>query len=370
MTSVARMRNQLINHAITTDAQFVGRFIGSLQQPGVQPVGPVASFCLSSYLSLFVHESYCRLKTLHPALAASLSSDARTIIARSRHSLKFFEDTQRGLAGQVAYFRDEIIDTHKARFLGNTWFPPARFLETDLGLYLYKGVPISSTHAATFALGFEPQALLNKGTSKLVLDTFTEYGRYFALLGVTLDEQASSFASSIDPARLKGKDVRAARHYTHTFNGASTPEINALLSVFQVSLNFSDLILPMDMTPASYQTIFKIRFLALYQIIRSLDILRQERGHQLSTVSLDAIHAIVDSQDAHLLVDGSAREFRNTLMHYGPDSRVDLRVLDLQAPLYGLVQACFPGYDDLSLATLLTRHTAHTAQVMNGWATH
>lgn len=118
MTSVARMRNQLINHAITTDAQFVGRFIGSLQQPGVQPVGPVASFCLSSYLSLFVHESYCRLKTLHPALAVSLSSDARTIIARSRHSLKFFEDTQRGLAGQVAYFRDEIIDTRKARFLG------------------------------------------------------------------------------------------------------------------------------------------------------------------------------------------------------------------------------------------------------------
>jgi hypothetical protein len=258
MTAVTQVRNQLINHAITADVQFVGRFISSLQQADVvQPIGSVASLCLSSYLSLFVHESYCRLKSSHPALAASLSDDVSAIIARSRHSLKLFEDTRRGLAGQLTYFRDEIIDAHKAKFLGKAWFRPARFLETDLGVYLYDGIPITSTHAATFALGFEPQALLGKGASKRVLDTFIEYGRYFALLGVTVDRQASSFATSIEPARLKDKNIRSVDHYARTFNGAATPEINALLDVFQVSLNFIDSILPLDGTPASYQTIFQ-----------------------------------------------------------------------------------------------------------------
>lgn len=263
MTTVDQVRNQLVNHAITTDARFVGRFIGSLQQADVQPVGPVASLCLSGYLSLFVHESYYRLKASHPVLAASLSDGASAVIARSRHSLKLFEDTRRGLDGQLTYFRDEIIGVHKARFLGKTWFWPARLLETDLGLYLYDGIPISSTHAATFALGFEPQALLDKDASKLVRNTFAEYGRYFALLGATVDQQASSFASGVVPARLQNKDVRSADYYARTFNGAATPEINALLDVFRVSVNFIDSILPMDSSPASYQTIFKIRFLML-----------------------------------------------------------------------------------------------------------
>jgi len=365
---VVELRNQLMSHAIATDAQFAGRFVGSLQQPHVQSVGPVASLCLVSYLSLFAHESYQRLKASQPALAESVSSDTSAIIKRSRHSLKLFEDTERRLTGQLAYFRDEIIDAHKARFLGKTWFWPARFLETDLGLYLYDGIPISSTHAATLALGFEPQALLDKGGSTLVRDTFTECGRYFALLGATVDGHAVSFASSFDHTRLKAKDVRSTRYYTRIFNGASTPEINALLDVFRVSMNFVNSVLPVDSTLDSYQTIFKIQFLTLYQVIRSLDILRQQRRNQLSTASIDAIRSIVDTVESRILTDGQARPFRNTLMHYGPDTRIDLTAADLQAPLYGLVNICFPDHDNASLDTLLTDHIARTARILNDWA--
>ena len=364
----AQVRNHLISHAIATDAQFVGRFVGSLQQPHVQPVRPVASLCLVSYLSLFVHESYQRLKASQPALAASVSSKTSAIIERSRHSLKLFEDTKRWFTGQLAYFRDEIIDAHKARFLGKAWFWPARFFETDLGLFLYNNVSISSTHAATLALGFEPRALLDKGGSTLVRDTFTEYGHYFALLGATIDRHAVSFASSLHPTRLKSEDVRSARYYTRIFNGASTPEINALLDIFRVSMNFINSVLPIDNTPGSYQTIFKIRFLTLYQVIRSLDILRQERRNQLSAASIDAIRSIVDTVESRILTDGQARPFRNTLMHYGPDTRIDLTAVDLQAPLYGLVKICFPGHDNSSLDALLVDHIARTARVLNDWA--
>jgi hypothetical protein len=107
---------------------------------------------------------------------------------------------------------------------------------------------------------------------------------------------------------------------------------------------------------------------ALYQVVRSLDILRQERSRQLSAASIDAIRSMVDTPEAHTLVDGSARPFRNTLMHYGPDTRIDLTTIDLQAPLYGLVMTCFPGHDDLSLGAVMTAHITHTAQVLNDWA--
>jgi hypothetical protein len=91
----------------------------------------------------------------------------------------------------------------------------------------------------------------------------------------------------------------------------------------------------------------------LYQVICSLDILRQERSHQLNPTSIGAIRSIVDTPEAHMLVDGLAKPFRNTLMHYGTDDRIDLTTVDLQAPLYGLVKSCFPGYDDLSLGAFI-----------------
>jgi hypothetical protein len=94
---------------------------------------------MAPYLSLFVHESHRKLRASDPALASLLSSDVEAIVARSRHSLKLFEDTHRGVAGQLAYFRDELLPAHRRRFLGNTWLPLARPLEKDLGLISYAG---------------------------------------------------------------------------------------------------------------------------------------------------------------------------------------------------------------------------------------
>jgi hypothetical protein len=82
-------RRRLILDAATVDAAYAGRFIGSLTRADNR-IGPVATFCMFSYFSLFVHESYARLKELDPQLAQriSLSTDAAKVITRSRHSLK------------------------------------------------------------------------------------------------------------------------------------------------------------------------------------------------------------------------------------------------------------------------------------------
>ncbi|MGB8096644.1 MAG: hypothetical protein WCF17_05770 [Terracidiphilus sp.] len=361
-------RRHLILDAATVDAAYAGRFIGSLARADSR-VGPVATFCMFSYFSLFAHESYERLKELDPPLAQqiSLSAAAAKVVARSRHSLKLFEDTKRRVNGQLIYFRDEIIPAHRAMFIDRIRFPFLKFLGNDLGIYSYDGVPVSSTHAATFALGIEPQALFGTDAGRKQREVAREYGQYFAEWGAKLDQQSLSFPAHMSATHLEDRDVRSDSVYRCRFNGSGTPDINALLSVFQASLNVADKLLSLDTEPVSLQTTVKLKYLAAYQIIRSLEILFVDQAAQLRSESRDTIRSIVGHPTARLITDPSKRPFRNTLMHYGPDSRIDLTQLSFGRPLYGLVEECF-SMDLASFDTLLATLIAHLASEMNNWA--
>jgi hypothetical protein len=361
-------RRQLILDSATVDAAYAGRFIGSLASADNR-IAPVAAFCMFSYLSLFVHESYRRLKELDPQLAQqiSLSPDAAKVIARSRHSMKLFEDTKRGLDGQLAYFRDEIIPAHRAMFIDRVRLPFLKFLGKDLGIYSYESVPVSSTHAATFALGVEPQALFGANAGPKQREIAREYGQYFAAWGAKLDKQSVSFPTKMSAVHLTEVDVRTESEYVRRFSGPETPEISALLSAFQCSLNALDKLLSLDTDPVSQQTTVKLKYLSAYQIIRSLRILKAQRGAQLRPESMNAIEAIVNRPDAQFVTDPSKKPFRNTLMHYDPDSRIDLTRLSLGRPLYGLVEECF-SMDLPSFDTLLVKLIAQVASAMNTWA--
>src|SRR5690606_29272195 len=97
--------------------------------------------------------SLAKLKVIDPPTSALLSSGVQQVVARSRHSLKLFEDTKRGVDGQLAYFREVLMPAHRGRFLGSVRFKVFQFLETDLGIYRYNGRLISTTHAANFHMG-------------------------------------------------------------------------------------------------------------------------------------------------------------------------------------------------------------------------
>jgi hypothetical protein len=159
----------------------------------------ILSLCLSPYLSLYVHESLAKLKTIDPATSALLSSGVQQIVARSRHSLKLFEDTKRGVEGQLAYFRDVLIPAHRDRFLGNVRFKVFRFLETDLGLYRYNGRLISTTHAANFHMGQDPHAILSMSGADIQA-IYREYGHFVATLGGQRGTPGQTFVSHLgDP---------------------------------------------------------------------------------------------------------------------------------------------------------------------------
>ncbi|XHM66177.1 hypothetical protein ACE6JH_04945 [Streptomyces nigra] len=354
------------------DAAYVGCLARDLSEPGAEDYGSMIMFCMAPYLSLFVHESHRKLKVIDPALPALLSSDVELIIARSRNSLKLFEDNRRGIDGQLAYFRDEITLKHSQRFLNNTWLKLARFLETDLGIYSYDKKIISTTHAATFHLGFDPLISLEDRTGLTLQSVYEEYGAYFHHLGARLDSNSHTFVNYVE-SRLFDRypnDVRAAKYYRRVFNGNVTPDINRLLMVFRGLMNFIDSVVTLGQaSDRNEYTVFKIRFLTVYQVLRSLSMLHDERPGELTAQSMRFIERITSTSAARLITDPVSKPFRNTLMHYDLDSRIDMARVDTAKPLFGLVPIYFPSHDFESFADTVDACIEETTSLMEEWAT-
>ncbi len=359
--------NEIIVHGALTDAQFMGRFASSLRSVP-ETVGSVATFCIFPFQSLFIYEPYARLTEVDSGLASELklSREAAVAIARSRHSLKLFEDTKRNIEGQLDYFPKTLIPAHQGRFIG-TKLSLRRLLGNDLGIYYYGGKAVSSTHCATLMLGIEPANLLSSSSEGELRRVSEEYGRYFAAWGAVLSDDVTSFATAMLPTLLGNKDVRAEREYRNHFNGPKTPALNSLLFVFQCMLNAADALLTLDKRPESRPTLVKIKYLSIYQVLRSVSALLQTGRCDLDSRSVEYARSMLNTSSARTILARQRRPFRNTLMHYRPDDRVDLSQLSLDLPLYGLVELFF----DLEAAPFeqfLYDLISDSTIVMNEWS--
>ena len=364
--SALNHRELVIVSAIRNDAAFVGDYFSSLRRSEFKDFGSIVNLCMANYLSLFVYEGFARLSEMRSPLALSLSPAAKSVVTRSRHSLKFFEDTKRGLTGQLAYFDAEIISAHKEEFFGNTWLRFARRWEADLGLFRYSGKVIGTTHSATFALGVDPQTMFQEGFGPALRDIWAEFGQYFGALGAAMNSTHESFFDSVDPKRFGGidDDVRSQKFYSRGFTGDRYPGLNALLTVFMSCMNFIDLILP----ESSNYSLFKIRYLTTYQVLRSLEILKNDSSFTLDSKSKFVISSILDNQCAQLITTPLAKPFRNTLMHYGPDTRLDVARLDENNLIESLIPLCFDGVLLNELQTVLEAILEHTSTMLNFWS--
>lgn len=204
----------LVFHGARTDFAYAIRLVNSVQGMDGHIRSTVA-LCMASHFSLFVHKSYRQAQKLDPQLAQdiAMTPDAQAIVARSRHALKLFDDTSRHLSGQLDYFGNEIIPTHRAYFIDGIRLPFLRFLGNDLGITRYDGVPIMTTHSATFMLGVEPAVTTGKQAGSFFQRIAMEYGQYFALWGTDIDDHTGSFASHMKADLLVATDVPADSEY-------------------------------------------------------------------------------------------------------------------------------------------------------------
>jgi hypothetical protein len=189
------LRQGVLLDLIVRDIQFAARFVSSVRSMGDSGVASISSICMVNYFALMIYESEPKLKALGAPKGVNLSNAAQDMRRQSRHSLKLFDDTNRGVEGQIQHLRDVIIPAHRSHFRGQSDGPSYRPGNLDLSLVTYQGLPISSSHAGNFSTGLSPEVYLDDEAPHPVRGLMEEYGHYFRACGATLDPEARSFAT-------------------------------------------------------------------------------------------------------------------------------------------------------------------------------
>ncbi|HEY7427629.1 MAG TPA: hypothetical protein VH682_25585 [Gemmataceae bacterium] len=329
--------------------------------------GVIPIFCMVSYLSLIAYESFNYLTKSDPSVARTLALEYGSVVAQSRHRIKLFDDSRLGMDGVSKYFGETLASAHQRRFLGNTWLPFARRWETDLGLYIYAGRLISTTHVAHFNLGTAP-SMLDENPRELLRGIGADMGRYFGGLAKDLDWYGQSFLMSIESSKLVSQDVRSWDYYGRAFGGGLNVGLAAALTAFCCSMNTLDTMLPLDNSKASDETSFKLRFVTLYHVLAGLRELLNSPDSEFTDKPRIPLSDIDSDPISALFLRPSAKLLRNTLVHYGLDSRLPMGSIDPSQPLAGLVGIYYDDLDFAELSTLLKQHTHRVARLIDDWA--
>ncbi|MFD6995052.1 hypothetical protein ACFWA5_01960 [Streptomyces mirabilis] len=365
MSASASLKHEIATRLIESDLMFSRRFLGSVLADQRNSVIPV--FCMNNYLSLFIYESHRTLKVIDPQRAALLAYSYEDVIEKARHSVKLFDGSKVGHAGVLSDFT-AIIAAGREKFLNNTWFPPARVLETDLGEWRYRGRLVTTTQVASFFMGIPTIAMSDIPAIGRTLMAVAETQAHFVdQVTESLPWDGSSFMTTMSFGELKSRDRRSERYFKRLFDPALSDELTASLSAFQCSLNFLDVMLSADQSAASAETMLKLRFITLYHVLSSLTELKAEYGSKLSSASLGLLDAILSHQSSVTIMHANGRGFRNTLVHYTPEERI-VPQLSLSLPYYGLVEKYYPAHDFPTLSQELGEHTTRVATLLDEWA--
>jgi hypothetical protein len=210
--------------------------------------------------------------------------------------------------------------------------------------------------------------MLDADAGALLRGIGTDVGRYFSGLASQLDWHGQSFLVSIEPNKLTSRDVRSWKYYGAAFGGSLTAGLVAALTAFRCSMNTLDTMLVLDNSQASEETSLKLRFITLYHVLAGLRHLRNGHEPELSDGTRALLRDMDSDPTSALFFRPASRLLRNTLIHYGLDSRLSTERLDPGQPLAGLVEIY---YDDLNfeeLGMLLKQHTHTVAKLLDDWA--
>ncbi len=345
------LRRQIEVSAISQDAQFARRFAEGFKRNPDTAV--IAIFGLFPSLALMVYESQRYLAKHFPDVADQLHLQHADLIARSRHSLKFFDQPKKTVSELLDYFDREIRQPQTEEFTGNARFAWARRFETDLGLYFFRKTLVTNTHAAALALGLSSGEFRSEDRSSLLYGAGLDIGHYFGALSLPGEVQ-TTFVDFVSKTDLHSKDVKSWRYYVE---GDRSPDQAAiahggLLKSFEAALGFVQTMLSLDMLEESRPTVFKIKYITVYQIVSSLRVLEEDESVSLSEKQRALCSGLQSKVDPGLFSSKGSRLLRNTLVHYELMNNIDVGSLDVTRPLYGLVES-YLGLPTLQVAEQL-----------------
>ena len=194
-------------------------------------------FGLLPYFSLFRIETYKYLDKKFPHYLQNFPIKYDEITKNSRMRIKFFDDTISQVDG-VIEFLDNISDFFEDWFINShTGYLSSlkKALQPDLGIFVYDGHIIGSTHTGLFLTGLEANHLYTQNNQitedfgTILHQVGEEMGTYFAYLSNFSEFtpiKINHFKYNLQDNKFGYQDVKAVEFLPLIFNESKTIPIN------------------------------------------------------------------------------------------------------------------------------------------------
>lgn len=330
-------KNHVSQLMIKQDAGFMVGLLLSLRQLGDKNDIPFL-FSSIDFFSLIIYEASQFHIRNSPDISIKLQTDFSETVKQSRQRMKLFDDKVLGIEGIGEFFINTLTPEHQRELSKDHPFPLPKWMWTDIGLYLDASsqIPVGSTHLASFNSGItDPKDFFSNQTS---------HG-----LGLHLGSFLKLFADTITYVRMSDisittKDMRYTQIYSKKYYGSKSEQINAGLAVIDIRLNFLALL---STKIVQWPTLFKWKFLSIYHSVSSLSKFSvSEHYHKLDSKQKESIGRLLKSPIGELMLSDRVIPLRNTLTHYGIDTRInDSEITEDPKELFGLIEACLPEWN-------------------------
>jgi hypothetical protein len=328
------------------DARFTLSFLQSVMQMDESSRYPFL-FASLDFSALITYEAAQFIMKKEPSEASKFKSDYADIVKQSRQRMKIFDDKLLGVKGVGEVFSNTLVPEHLKKMSEDHIVPLPRWMWSDISLYVdgASGIPISSTHLASFSSGITNPKDLFSG--KVAHGLGEHLGRFMAYFAGKAVNPISVSAPNITVRDIRYEDLYSLENY-----GSSEVSVNAGLSVIDMKLNFLAICLK------DYEesfTLFKWKFLTIYHAISSLtQFAKTVDFKNLSEGKKALVELVLASELSGLMQSDEAKILRNTLTHYGIDSRVNSSALILYDKNdHGLVSEIFSDWTYVSLYRLI-----------------
>jgi hypothetical protein len=268
--------------------------------------------------AMFVVESYDCLTKLIPDSKNTLSCDTADFLRSARHRAKLLNNPQKSIQDVSLELvciaqqqrRDSLAPHHG--LLG----PLKRILQPDMGLYLYDGNIIWTTHATVFCFGDTGDPL------KIAFKFGQAVGEYLTTVLELFDTREVTLSGKHSlPGRFEMRDIKYEQIYRRGSLGSGRFEVGAALVLFLASANFSYHIIG-GFLPDLGHTQLRLKLITAYHIASGLQMIQD------GLVRPDTPRSKMKEIFAELVGNRNGRwlrknqRLRNLLLHYLPNPNI------------------------------------------------
>jgi hypothetical protein len=363
--SDSELRGWAARQMVAEDARWaIDVVLSGSQAPGISSFVPLV---LGHHFVRIAYEGTVAIRSTNgdvgiPELAGLLRDQFASVTARARHATKLLDDTKKSYEAVLEEFQ-EIIQEHRDQLMGNgvRW---ARWLETDLGLYVADGRLLGATVPAAYRLGLSitAQGAISGHDVHAVSE---EWGATLTVLGAASFD-ATPQAATLDLSKVPavvGHDRRSDRYLQRRFETEFPEGLKMLLLAIEGDINTLASIAS-HTTEGHEAAVFRARTVTLYHCLSALRRVAERHSH-VDSLSMKALRELMDGSAAQQLTSQQGRMVRNRCMHYEiSDPRVNI---DPTLPMCGIVESVFPGTTFLEFSSDVATVSVAVAQLLENW---